>query len=59
MEKNEKLVLDAMKKSGTPMKQGDIVTATQLDKSDVSRIINKLKKNGKVHTPKRCFYEPL
>jgi uncharacterized membrane protein len=59
MDKNEKLVLDAMKKSGTPMKQGDIVTATQLDKSDVSRIINKLKKNGKVHTPKRCFYEPL
>ncbi len=59
MDANDKLVLNAMKKTGKPMRPGDIAVAAKLDKGDVSKIIGKLKKEGKVHSPKRCFYEPV
>jgi hypothetical protein len=31
----------------------------EMDKAEVSRIIDNLKKEGKVISPKRCFYEPV
>lgn len=55
----EKKVLDAMKKAGKPMKSGEIATMIDADAKDVSKAINNLKKQGKIHSPKRCFYEPL
>ena len=58
MEDKEKLVLEAMEKAGKPVKPGDVATMTGLDKNDVSKIISKLKKDGKVTSPKRCFYAP-
>jgi len=59
MENSEKIVLKVMKKEGKPMRPGDIAAAANLDKNDVSKAINILKKDGKIHSPKRCFYEPL
>jgi DNA-binding Lrp family transcriptional regulator len=58
MDKKEKSVLDAMKKEGKPMRPGDIAKKAEIDKDEVSRIIEKLKKEGKVSSPKRCFYAP-
>jgi Mn-dependent DtxR family transcriptional regulator len=58
MEKNEKKVFDAMKKSGKPMRPGDVAKMTGVESKEVSKIINKLKKDGKVISPKRCYYEP-
>jgi len=58
MEKNEKKVFDAMKKSGKSMRPGDIAKMTGVESKEVSKIINKLKKDGKVISPKRCYYEP-
>lgn len=55
----EKKVLDAMKKAGKPMKSGEIAKMIDADAKDVSKAINNLKKQGKIHSPKRCFYEPL
>ncbi|UCB48585.1 MAG: transcriptional regulator [Deltaproteobacteria bacterium] len=57
MEKNEKKVLDAMKKVGKPVRPGDVAKTTGVDSKEVSKIINKLKKDGKVISPKRCYYE--
>jgi len=59
MDKKEKSVLDAMKKEGKPMRPGDIATKADMDKDEVSKIIDKLKKEGKVSSPKRCFYAPV
>jgi DNA-binding Lrp family transcriptional regulator len=56
MDKKEKSVLDAMKKEGKPMRPGDIAKKADMDKDEVSEIIDKLKKEGKVSSPKRCFY---
>lgn len=57
-EEKEKIVLDAMKKAGKPVRPGDIAKATGLESKEVSAIIKELKKKGKVISPKRCFYAP-
>ena len=58
METNEKKVLDAIKKAGKAVRPGDVAKSTGVESKDVSKIINKLKKEGKVISPKRCYYEP-
>ena len=58
MEKSEKKELDAMKKAGKPVRPGDVAKTTGVESKEVSKIINKLKKDGKVISPKRCDYEP-
>jgi DNA-binding MarR family transcriptional regulator len=58
MEAKEKKVLDAMKKAGQPLRPGEIAEKAAMDKAEVTKIIDKLKKEGKVSSPKRCFYAP-
>ncbi len=59
MEDKKKLVLEVMRKSGKPMKTGEIAKATGLDSKEVGKIIKELKKEGKISSPKRCFYSPV
>jgi len=54
----EKKVLEAMKKAGKPVKAGEVAEMIGEDSKDVSRIIKSLKDNGKVISPKRCYYAP-
>ena len=54
----EEKVLDAMKKVGKPVRPGDIAKELGVDSKEVSKAIDALKKAGKVHSPKRCYYEP-
>ncbi len=56
MEDKKKIVLDAFKKFGKPVRPGDIQKATGLDKKEVSKIIKELKEEGKIIVPKRCYY---
>lgn len=55
---NEEKVLKAMKKAGEPVRPGDLAEMTGLSKEEVTKAINALKKDGKVTSPKRCFYAP-
>ena len=55
----EKKILDVLKKEGKPIRPGDIAAKAKLDKDEVTKTINKLKKEGKVASPKRCFYAPI
>ena len=48
-----------MTKEGKPMRPGDIAKKAEMDKDEVSKIIEKLKKEGKISSPKRCFYAPV
>lgn len=52
----EDKVLKAME-AGEAMRPGDIATAAGVDKDDVSKAIKKLVAEGKVFSPKRCFYQ--
>ena len=54
----EKKVLDAMKKAGKPMRSGDVAKIIGEDSKAVSKVISALKKQGKVTSPKRCYYAP-
>ncbi|MEM2069868.1 MAG: transcriptional regulator [Archaeoglobaceae archaeon] len=56
MSDTKKLVLDAMNKLGKPVRPLDIAKETGLDSKEVSKIIQELKKEGLVYSPKRCFY---
>ena len=56
MDEKEKLVLGAFKKLGKPARPGDIHNETGIDKKELSKIIKKLKEEGKIIVPKRCYY---
>jgi biotin operon repressor len=58
MADNKSKVLDAMKEKGKPVRPGDVADATGIDKKEVSKLIKELKQEGKVISPKNCFYEP-
>ncbi|ASB48438.1 helix-turn-helix domain-containing protein [Alkalitalea saponilacus] len=51
-------VLDAMKKAAKPLKAGEIADLSGLDKSSVDAAMKELKKEEKIVSPKRCFWEP-
>lgn len=52
----EEKVLEVMKKLNKPVRPGDIAKELGVDSKDVSKIIKKLKEEGKVISPKRCYY---
>jgi len=54
----QETILAAMKKAGKPMRPGEIADATGIDQKEVSKVIDALKKEGKVSSPKRCYWEP-
>jgi len=57
MEKKE-IVLEAMKKEGKPLRPGEISKLTGISQDEVSKLLKELKKEGKIISPKRCFYAP-
>lgn len=52
----EEKILAALLAKGEPMKAGDVASETGIDKSVVDKAIKALVKEGKVESPKRCFY---
>lgn len=52
-----KAVLEYFEKAAAPARTGDVVEATGLDKKEVEKAMDKLKKEGKIVSPKRCFWE--
>lgn len=50
-------VLEVMSASAKPMKAGEIAEAAGLDKKDVEKAMNVLKKEGKIVSPVRCAWE--
>jgi Mn-dependent DtxR family transcriptional regulator len=51
-------VLSAMKKAGKPVRPGELAESLGMDSKELTKIINDLKKEGMIISPKRCFYEP-
>jgi len=55
MSEKEK-VLNVFKSSGNPLRPGDIAIETGIESKEVSKIITELREEGKVYSPKRCYY---
>ena len=58
MSETKATVLEAMKAAGKPVRPGDVAKLTGIDSKEVSKAIKELKNEGKVFSPKRCFYSP-
>ena len=56
MENTDK-VLTALQKGGKLLRPGEIADIAGLDKKEVDKIIKILKKEEKIYSPKRCFYD--
>lgn len=57
MADNKQAVLEAMRERGKPVRPGEIASQTGIDKKEVSKLISQLKKEGKVISPKACYYQ--
>ena len=58
MNEKEQIILEAMTKASNPVRPGDVAKMTGLESKEVSKILSNLKKQGKIISPKRCFYAP-
>jgi Mn-dependent DtxR family transcriptional regulator len=56
---DEEKVLEVMKNAGKPLKTQEIADMLGVDKKEVDKIVKKLKKEGKITSPKRCYYAPI
>jgi biotin operon repressor len=54
---NKEKVLEAFKTSSEMLDANGVAKITGLEKIEVSKLITKLKKEGVLVSPKRCFYE--
>jgi predicted transcriptional regulator len=52
----KEMVLKTLTAAGKPMKAGEIADAAGVDKKEIEKGIKALVKEGKVHSPVRCFY---
>lgn len=55
---NKDVVLDAMKKAGTPLNAGKIVELTGLERKEVDKAMKQLKADGAIVSPKMCYWQP-
>jgi hypothetical protein len=51
------LVFKTFMEAGKPLKSGEVAELAGLDKKEVDKAIKTLKKEEKIISPKRCFYE--
>lgn len=55
---NVEKVFDTMKAAGKPMKAGEIAVASGLEKKEVDKAMKQLKTEGRIVSPKVCYWEP-
>ena len=58
MSEQVEAVLQAMKDAGKPVRPGEVAKALGIESKEVSKSIKVLKKDGRIHSPKRCYYAP-
>ncbi|MGI1691826.1 MarR family transcriptional regulator [Thermoanaerobacter uzonensis] len=53
---SKEIVLKTLRESQKPLRPGDIVEKSGLDKKEVEKAIKELKKEDLIMSPKRCYY---
>ena len=54
---NKTIILEAMKKAGEPLNAGKVAELTGLDRKEVDKAFNEMKKDGSIVSPVRCKWE--
>lgn len=57
MDTSEK-VLQVMRSADEPLNAGKVVELSGLERKDVDKAMAQLKKEGKIVSPKRCYWSP-
>ncbi|MFT8314868.1 MAG: MarR family transcriptional regulator [Clostridium sp.] len=50
------IVIKTLSEAESPLKTGDIVSLANVDKKEIEKAIKELKAEGKIVSPKRCYY---
>jgi biotin operon repressor len=50
-------VLEAMNKAGEPLNAGKISELTGIDRKEVDKAMAKLKEEGTIESPRRCYWQ--
>ena len=50
------VVFKSLEKAGQPLKAGEIAEVSGLDKKEVDKAMKLLKAEGRIVSPKRCFW---
>ncbi|AIY89806.1 hypothetical protein GACE_0756 [Geoglobus acetivorans] len=53
---SEEKIIEILKNAGRPLKTAEIAELAGMDSKEVSKIISRLKKEGRITSPKRCYY---
>jgi len=51
------LVFKTLNEAGKPLRPGEIALAAGIEKADVDKAIKQLKKEERIYSPKKCFYD--
>lgn len=57
METTEK-IFETITKAGQPVSAGQLVELSGLERKEVDKAMKKLKTEGRITSPKNCFWEP-
>ena len=55
---NKDKILKVMAEAGKPLKAGEIVSLSGIEKKEADKIMKVLKKDEAIVSPKRCYWEP-
>ncbi len=51
-------VLETMRKAGEPLNTGKIVELSGMERKEVEKAMKALKKEERIVSPKRCYWQP-
>jgi predicted ArsR family transcriptional regulator len=50
-------IIDILKKTGEPMRAGEIAEKTGIEKKEIEKEIKRMVNDNLLESPKRCFYD--
>jgi len=53
----KEIILDTMRKSWEPLNAGKITDLTGIDRKEVDKAMSKLKEEGTIESPRRCYWQ--
>ena len=51
------IVIKTLKAANKPLRPGEIAELAGINKNEVEKAISELKKEDRIYSPKRCFYD--
>jgi DNA-binding MarR family transcriptional regulator len=53
----QNLIIETLASNEEPMRPGEIAEKAGLERTEVDKVIKILKKEERIYSPKRCFYD--